>query len=283
MEFNFNLLNRERFRMRFQEVKKYITLIFVVIICFGCTALWPLADLDGLVKNAIEDYGSKITQTKVTTGNVKININNGQGIIENFSIQNPRGFNTLYALKINQFEFTLDTSTLKNEVTVIHQIKIEAPDIIYEKSDDNTNYEVIERNIKEYIESLQQNDPIGSNELAGQSKKVSQESQETKKFIIEEIVINNPKVAVSAGFMGGKTIALNFPSLVLKNIGLEKKGVPASEIGKEVVHVLKERLSQSVNFDEIKKIMKSLGEKAMKYIGRDGSKAVGKIKSLVKD
>ncbi len=254
-----------------------------MIICLGCTALWALSDLDSLVKNAIDEYGSKMTQSKVTTGSVKININNGQGIIKDFSIQNPRGFNTPYALKIDQFEFVIEPSTFKNEVTVIHQIKIEAPIIVYEKCDDNTNYEVIERNIKEYVESLRQNNEMGFNELAGQSKKVSQESPEAKKFIIEEIIINNPKVSVSAGFMIGKTIAVNLPNLVLKNIGVEKKGVPASEIGEEVIHAIKERLSQSVNFDEIKKIMKSFGEKAMKYIGRDGSKAVGKIKSLIKN
>jgi hypothetical protein len=264
-------------------MKKYITLIFVVIICFGCTALWVLADLDGLVKNAINDYGSKMTKSKVSAGSVKININNGQGIIMNFLIQNPIGFNTPYALKINQFEFVADPSTFKKEVTVIHQIKIEAPDIVYEKCDDDTNFEVLERNIKEYVESLRQRDEIGRNALVEQSKKDLQESPEAKKFIIEEIVINNPKVAVSAGFMRGKTIAVNFPNLVLKNIGAEKKGVPASEIGEEVVHALKEKLSEAINFDEIKKIMKSFGEKALKYISRDGGKALGKIKSLVND
>jgi len=262
--------------------KKYITFAFILTTIFGCTALWVLGDLDNLVKNAIDDYGSKMTQSRVTTGNLKININDGTGIVKNFSIENPKGFNTPYALKIKELEFSVDPSTFKKEVTVINQIKINNPDIVYEKCDDETNFEIIENNIKEYIDSFNQKENISSGDLS-QSNKDLQRTPEPKKFIIKEIVINNPKIAVSAAFMKGRKISVTLPSFVLNNIGTEKSGIPASEIGEEIVHVLRERVSQAVNFDELKNSMKSSSEKTLELMGRDREKALKKIKSLLKD
>lgn len=256
---------------------KFIVLVFISVTVIGCSALWILGNLDGLVKNAIEDYGTKITQSKVVAGSVKIDISNGQGTIKNFSIQNPNGFNTLYALKIKQFEFKVDPLTFKKDVTVIHHIKIDTPDITYEKCDGSTNFEVLEENIKDYMKSLEEKDDEKFDALS----QVKHQPEELKKFIIEELEINNPKIAVSAAFMHGKTVGISLPNITLKNIGLEKGGIPASEISQEVVHVIKENLSQTVNFEELKKATINFKEKTIKFLKKDGGKVINKIKSAI--
>jgi uncharacterized protein involved in outer membrane biogenesis len=114
-------------------MKKVLLALLVLAIVAGSALFWLSRNLDGLVKDAIEDYGSAMTQAKVTVGAVTISTTDGRGSISQLTIANPSGFNTAHALQVAQVAFEVDLASLTKDVIVIRRIAIEAPDVIYEK------------------------------------------------------------------------------------------------------------------------------------------------------
>ena len=69
-------------------MKKVLLALLVLAIVAGSALFWLSRNLDGLVKDAIEDYGSAMTQAKVTVGAVTISTTDGRGSISQLTIAN---------------------------------------------------------------------------------------------------------------------------------------------------------------------------------------------------
>ncbi|TNE36601.1 MAG: hypothetical protein EP347_10695, partial [Alphaproteobacteria bacterium] len=72
--------------------------VFVVLIAAGVFFL--TSNLDGLVKNLVEKYGSEATGTKVALGSVAIDLTGGAVTLGELSVANPAGFESSHAFKM---------------------------------------------------------------------------------------------------------------------------------------------------------------------------------------
>ncbi len=196
---------------------------------------WLTDNHDEVVTDAITHHGSAMTQARVGVEKVNIAPTNGKGVVSGLLIGNPKGFKTPYALRANNISVDVDVATLTQDVTVIRTLVIENPDVIYEKSNDSTNFDAIQKNIAAYL---------GPNKPG---------SRGSTRLIIEELTIYNAKAQASADFLGGKTVSIPLPDIVLKNIGKAKGGVNPGELGQEVANALKAKLSVAGNFERLKK------------------------------
>lgn len=220
----------------------------------GVGALYWLSDnLDEIVADAIAHYGSAMTQARVGVEKVEISPKNGKGIISGLVIGNPKGFKTAYALRVERIELDVDLATVAKDVTVIRMLVIDKPDLIYEKVDETTNFDAIQQNIASFLGP-------GKSRNRGNSL-----------LIVEELTICNANAQASASFMGGKTISIPLPDIVLKNVGKAKGGITPGELGQEVSKALKAKLSIAGNFERLKR---SVGD----VVGKAG----GAIKGLFK-
>lgn len=245
-------------------MKKLILVFVLVASGIAAVVLWTHNNLDRIVKSAIIKYGSELTQTDVEVGAVEIDVVSGKCVIRHFKVGNPKGFKTAHALKVDQFEVDIDPTTIANKVIEIQKIRIDSPNIIYEKGDELTNFDAIQKNVAEYIKA--------------QTK--SQKDEEGKKLIIEHFDITNAKAAASADFMNGKTLQVNLPDVHIVNLGQSKGGIPPSEVGAEIVTAIKKQLSASLNFDSLAKSFVE-GAKATVDAAKDVAKdAANKVKSI---
>lgn len=235
-------------------MKKIGIALMIVIVLIAGSLLWLRDNLDGLLRDAIEDYGSAMTKAKVSVGSVSIDIANGACVIREFEVGNPQGFSSPYAFKVNEFTLALDPATITENVILVKKIAIQSPEVIYEKGERITNFDVIQKNIADYV---------------GPSE---QSSSEGKKLIVEEFKMRGAKAQASAPFMDGEMVMVDLPNLSMRNIGKAEGGVTAGELGQRIAASMQKQLIKAVNFDKLAKAAQSIGEAA--------GGAVDKIKGL---
>ena len=219
-------------------MKKLAAILLVLAALIGAAMFWLSGNIDALLKSAIADYGSAMTQAKVSVDAVKIAPADGKGTVSTLLIGNPAGIKTAYAMKVGQIDVDIDIASVTRDVIVVRRIAINAPDVIYEKGDAMTNFDALQKNIAAYLGPA-------DNKKAG------------KKLIVEELTIRDATAQASAAFMNGKTVNVPLPDITLKNLGKAKGGITPGELGQEVTAALKARLTGAVSFD---RLMKSTGE-----------------------
>lgn len=226
--------------------KNLLPLAALLLLAVGVGVFWLRGNLDSLVAQAIRDYGSAMTQARVDVAKVSIQSTDGHGTLQDLFIGNPPGFKTPYALTAQRVELEVDITTLASDIVVLRKVAILAPDIVYEKNENHTNFDALQKNIARYL-GLQP----GKNE---------------KKFIVQDFVLRDAKAQASAAFMDGKTVTVPLPDIHLRNLGQAKGGATAAELAAEITAALQARLTGAVRFD---KLMQSAGnalEKAGKAL-----------------
>ena len=76
--------------------------LLLVVIAIGASVFYVINNLDSLVKNAVEKYGSEATQTAVRVESVKITLKEGSSVIKGLSVANPAGFEAKYAFSLGE-------------------------------------------------------------------------------------------------------------------------------------------------------------------------------------
>ncbi len=200
-------------------------------------AYWLHWNLDRLVQQAIARHGSEITGASVTVAGARLETANGRGELRGLRIGNPAGFKTLYAVQADRIELELDLITLASDVVVIRKIAVIGPDVIYEKGERQTNFDALQAQIAK---------AVGQSANAGPGKKL----------IVQELVVRNARAQASAAFMGGKTVSVTLPDLLLRDLGKAEGGLTPAQLGQRIASAVEKRLTAAVSFD---KLLQSVG------------------------
>lgn len=227
-------------------MKKLAALAALLALVLAGGAWWLSHNMDGLVKHAIEKYGSEMTRARVSVGAVEIRPADGRGVIRGLTVGNPAGFKTAHAMQVAEIEVALDIGTLTGSVITVKKIAIKAPQISYEKGDSLTNFDAIQKNIADYL---------------GPADRKAKDA-DAKKLIVEDLQVTGARAQASAAFMNGKTVSIGLPDIALKNLGKSKGGATPGELGQEIVAAIKARLSAALSFDSLMKSMDSAVDKA---------------------
>ncbi len=97
----------------------------VVVIAIVAIVFFVFSSLDGLIKEAVEKYGTDITKAKVTLNEVKVDIGSGKGALSGLNVGNPAGFKTPSAFKLGGISVNIDTGTVTSDPVVIKEIVID--------------------------------------------------------------------------------------------------------------------------------------------------------------
>lgn len=205
-------------------MKKTLAIVAVLVIAAVAAYFMLQNPLGRLVKMAVEEFGPEMTQATVKVGRVEISATDGHGALSGLFLGNPKGFKSDYALKAGTVEIELEPASLAKDVIVIRKILIDAPQIGYEKVDDITNFDAIQRNIEKY--------------LGAKSDKSEKSKQANgKKMIIDSFVIRNAKVNYNG------MLELTLPDIELRNVGKKTGGATSAQVVKAVVAELNTKLA----------------------------------------
>ena len=128
-------------------MKKLLVILLIVLIAISGLLFFLKDNLDEIVREIIVTSVSDATQTNVSLAQVKLNLKEGVGVLNNYQQGNPEGFQTKYAFRFDQAELDIDVGTILDDVVIIERVFINHADIVYEFNDGKTNFVELKNNI----------------------------------------------------------------------------------------------------------------------------------------
>lgn len=256
-------------------MKKLLVILLIVLIAASGLLFFLKDNLDEIVREIIVTSVSDATQTNVSLAQVKLNLKEGVGVLNNYQQGNPEGFQTKYAFRFDQAELDIDVGTILDDVVIIERVFINHADIVYEFNDGKTNFVELKKNIDKNTKkknSDQKNKPVEDQEKTSSQSK----TQQSKKIIIRSFEMINTEVEAAMPFASSQTLSVQLPNIKLSNIGAKENGLLADELLKVFLDAMEKDLKRAVNF---KNLVNDLEKDLKKQIDREAEKAIKKIES----
>lgn len=212
--------------------------------------LWT--NLDWIVKNAIERYGSQATGTAVRVRSVNLRPAQGKGAIEGLTVANPGGYSAAHILSLGSISIRISPRSLAADPAVIDDIRITSPLVVYEMNDDGVaNVDVLTKNLG-----------AGQPAKSGTKNKTSAKGGK-KRLRIRHLVIENATVDVRITALGGKPRTAILGRIEMTNIG-GAGGAPPEVVAKEIVTALLGEVGKEVGKAGAERLLEKALERALK-------------------
>lgn len=125
-----------------------IAVMIVLLLSLVGGAYYVISNLDRLVADAIEYYGTQATGTAVKVGGVDVSLSEGRATIEGLTVANPEGFQYEYAFSLGAIAVDIDAGSLTGEPYGIELIDVNRPEIFFEvREDGSDNLRAIKDNV----------------------------------------------------------------------------------------------------------------------------------------
>jgi len=201
-------------------MKKFtLGFILIIVLAIGAVIYYLLTNLDALVEAAIEEHGSKATQTAVRVDKVRIDLADGAGAVYGLTVANPKGFSDPHAFSLSQIRIKIDIQSLKEEPYVIDEITVRAPRVFAE----------INKNRKNNLNELKKNLPVGT----ATAKTRQDKTTDGPRLIIRRVLFSDGNIQAKVVPLN-KEYQVKLPTLSMTNIG-GKNGATPAQIAKEII------------------------------------------------
>jgi hypothetical protein len=247
-----------------------ILLIVVALVTIGVY-------LNSMIKAGVEAVGPKITRTTMRLDAVDLSPFSGQGRLKGLVVGNPQGFQTESAFKLADAKVHVDLKSALSDKLVIKEILIDGPEITYEAGPSGSNISKIQENVAAFGKSVA---PKETAESKSPKKDPTQ-----KKVQINDFILKNGKVTMSATMIKGQALTVPLPDIHLRDIGKDSGGVTVQKAAAEVFAAINKSVIQAVASSGklLEKGIGAAGEAAKglgSEAGKTGSKALEGVKGL---
>lgn len=216
-------------------MKKLIIFLLIITVAAVGAVISASLFLDKAIISGAETFGPKLTGGSVTIDKVNLNILSGDGELGGVTIGNPKGFATDAAIRLKTVRIAVDPKSLLSNRIRIKNILIDGPEITYETSLKGTNINKIMANIQTATGG-------GSHKNA----EPANQGQGGKQLLIDDLLIKNGTIRMSATMLKGKALDLALPAIHLQDIGKKSNGASYQEIAKEVFGELNKGIATAV-------------------------------------
>jgi len=260
-------------------VKKLLVILLIVLIAISGLLFFLKDNLDEIVREIIVTSVSDATETNVSLAQVKLNLKEGVGALNNYQQGNPEGFQTKYAFRFDQAELDIDVGSILDDVVIIERVFINHANILYEFNDGKTNFVELKKNLDK---NLKKKNSDKENKPIGEQDKISSQSQtqQSKKIIIRSFEMINTEVEAAMPFASSQTLSVQLPNIKLNNIGAKENGLLADELMRVFVDSMEKDLKRAINF---KNLVHDLEKDLKEQIDQEAEKAIKKIESELGD
>lgn len=202
-------------------IKKLLISIVLFVLLIGGVAYFYL---DSIVSTGIEVAGSRVLGTAVTVDSVAIFPLTGSGSISGLRVANPEGFNSEYAMQLDQVAIGIDLGSIMSDVVEVSSVEISRPQITYER-----------RLTTDNIRALLNNIPSSGASAPAESEAV-------RKLIIREFLMENPQLNLVAASIEAP---IRLPNIALNNIGEEGNAATAAEVVRQILSAVNRSILNS--------------------------------------
>ena len=215
---------------------KIALLVFgAVVVVVAAALFFLLQNLDGLVKSAIEKYGSEATGTPVQVQAVKFALRQGRGTVAGVTVGNPQGFSSRPIFRLGEITVAVDTTSLTSKLPVVREIHVVAPAFRYEvNGHGQTNLAVLQRHLQQVSAAASGKGAKGPS-AAAKSGGVH--------LLVKKLRIDGGVGILDLTGVGGKVLQAKLPPLTLTDLG-GRQGLTPSALGQTVLAALSRELEQ---------------------------------------
>jgi hypothetical protein len=201
--------------------KLFLSIGVLSLLLVGFT-LYGIYEMDGLVKAAIEKYGSEAVKAQVSVASVSVDLKKAQVTLKKLSVANPEGFKEKNAFYAGEVVIDLDEKHLQ-------KVSIAAPTVTYEFSSKGDNLGVLQNNAISYAKQI--SDSVGS-----ESSKSSEKSK--IKILIKDVYLSDVSLLLRDSRLFDASIKLPLPNIHMTKVGNAEDGSDPSEVAGQVMNSL---------------------------------------------
>lgn len=239
-----------------------------IAILWFVVATYVFPSIGSVVKAAVEQVGSDLTQTTVRLDDVRLSLSDGKGSLHGLHMTNPSGFEETDAFAFEVIAIDVDLSTLASDVVVINEIVVEKPRIRYEIGEKGTNIDTIRSNVE-----------------SQQGGGTSSDSTETPSFVIKNLYLRDGTVSLAATGLFDEQLAVPLPDIHLTDVGQDGAGASPGDIVEQTLAAVGGGITTAVadiDLDGIRQGAEDVATDAGKAI-EDAAEETGKAASDVGD
>jgi uncharacterized protein involved in outer membrane biogenesis len=228
--------------------------------------------LDSIVRRAIEERGSAITQTPVRVKSVEVSLRDGSATLTGLTIANPAGFTAPNAFELGEISARIDVGSAFSDPLVIREIHIAAARVTCElNAAGMSNVEVI-RSAAEGAGRARETRDTPTSHTGERAPSVP-----GRRLIIGHLTLQDGAVSVDARAIGGPEQSESLPGFELTDIGTKQGGVTPAEAGRVIITALARDVAVAVAATQLERyIGKALGGRASDAIKKGGTAAIEK-------
>ena len=222
---------------------KKLVILLILLAVIGGGVYYLFLSLNSIIKAAIETTGTEATQTSVAVAKVNLELTNGKGAINGFTIANPKGFKEPNAFSLGGIELKVDTASVTKDPVVIEEIIVKAPEIAFEvNKDGKSNMGVLKENL------------IGKGTSPAEPK--PDDKGPSKNLIIRKFIVEAGKMSARVAALGDKPLEVKLDRFVLNDIGDKSKGSSPEELAQKIIGEFVDRASKAATRQGLDKHIK---------------------------
>jgi hypothetical protein len=232
--------------------RKLLVIIAAAGLLLAAALAFLWTNLDWIVKDAIERYGSQATGTRVRVESVALRPAQGKGMIEGLTVANPPGYTVPHILSLGAISVRIEARTIASNPVVIDDIRITSPLVVYEMNGAGvTNVDVLKKHLSA--------DDLGK-PMAGNKKGPKDQG---KRLRIQHLSIENAKAEVRIYALGDKPRIIVLPRIEMTDLG-GKNGALPEEVAKQIVTAILSEVSKEVGKAGASRLLEHAVERALK-------------------
>lgn len=223
-------------------IKRIMKVFFGLILVLVILLIAAFLCINSIVKQSINTAAPKLLG--VNTHVDMVNIKPFSGIIhfKNLTLANPEGYTqdkNLFA--VNEFYVNINMASIFSDTIKIHKILINAPGCTYEVKNGTSNIDAL-------IAKLNKGKPAQQEKKTEtQAPQQPQEKKAGKKVIIDEISVNDTKLAYSSAVTAGQFLTIPIVSITLKDIGKKNGGETFGDALTQIMNALLKSVTSAIS------------------------------------
>lgn len=231
--------------------KIFLGIVVVLLVVAVGAGVYLMQNLDGIVKNIIEEVGTEVTNTQVRVKDVKLDLTGGEAIISGLTVANPPGFSAEPLLTLDNISVVIDTASLTGPVYVIKNISVAGVHVLAEQKGTTTNVQAL-------MDGMPESGASGGGNSTGSN-------QADTKLSISRIDFSEATMELRSDQIESQSIELK--RLQLTNIGTPESGLTPDEVGEEITSQLMVKIKDAVTGALSKYLRKEVESKIRSKLG----------------
>ncbi|MBO6556088.1 MAG: hypothetical protein JJ934_11770 [Pseudomonadales bacterium] len=228
-------------------MKVVIGVVVFLVLAMAGAGIFLLQNLDGIVKDLIEDIGTDVVGQKVSVADVKVSLGEGSASISGLTVANPPGFSSEPVFSLGNIKVAIDTGSITGPVYVINEISVSDVSVLAEQKGMSTNVQAL-------LDGMPQSE-------AGEASTSEAGAGSDVLLAIDQVNFANGNMELRSDQFENQKVELK--RLNLRNLGTPENGLTPEEVGAEVANQLVDQITDAVT-DAIAQYARKEAEKAVK-------------------